>query len=343
MRQIVRKLLPILRQLMKFLCARGHLRWRRLTTILILLTCKRTYPVGLRALFFCKPASLPRQRIQLAGLLLLLRSTQQVRRLTKPLCRASRLLRALLPSLLLTARTTHRLIGSTQTLQRLLHSRISVSIFGIRTRRRARLRLLRLTLLPLPLLSLRLRALPRSTAACTLLSALLPLLPLHLFHVALQLLGLTPQHLLLPPLLEVLCLVLLLLRQLLLPLGQSIQLLQRLVYLLRLLLCSRARLRRLILVLLGVEFQVKQARKIASRTTATTTAAPSTLTERHLNLPERSLRSQQRLLRQLIRRRHHSRGGRLHILLKTVELLIRIRKIPALHSSGERQRLLPQL
>ena len=180
----------------------------------------------------------------------------------------------------------------------------------------------------------------------------------HLLHLPLQLLRLPPQHLLLPSLLERRRSLLLLLRQLLLPSRQRIELLQRIIHLLRLLLRSRSRLRRLVLVLLRIQLQVEQARQIATcAAAATSTTAAPLLSKRHLNLPERSLRPQQILQRlllsrhriaplrllQLVRRRLHRRSRTLHVLLKAVELLIRSRKVPALHPSRERQHLLPQL
>ena len=195
---------------------------------------------------------------------------------------------------------------------------------------------------------LALPTLPRST--------LLPLL-LHLLHLTLQLLRLTPQHLLLPPLLERLRLVPLLLCQLFLPLRQRVQLRQRVIHLLRFLLLRRTRLRRLVLVLLRIQFQIKQTRQVTPRASTPTPAAATLLPKRHLNLPERRLSPQQRLQRfllirhrippslrlQLVGRRHHRRRRLLHVFLKAVELFIRCRQIPALHAPRKRKHLLPQL
>jgi hypothetical protein len=74
----------------------------------------------------------------------------------------------------------------------------------------------------------------------------------HLGHLLLQPLSLAPQHLLLPTLLKALRTILRLLRQFLLSASQRIQLRQSVVYLFLLLLSRRSRLRRLILVLLGI-------------------------------------------------------------------------------------------
>jgi hypothetical protein len=138
MREIIRKLLPIRRQFITLLRSRGHLLWSGFA-VLILLPRQRTNPICLRSLLLRNAPRLSRQRIQLARSLLLLRPTQQIRRLAKMLCRPPSLLRTLLPFLRLTilrlpTRTTHRLICSSQTIQRLLYSRIRTSILGSRIR-----------------------------------------------------------------------------------------------------------------------------------------------------------------------------------------------------------------
>ena len=71
-------------------------------------------------------------------------------------------------------------------------------------------------------------------------------------HLALELLGFTPQHLLLPTFLEALLEILLLFGDLFLPLGQGIKLGQHIVGFLLLLIGGRGILRRFVLVLLGV-------------------------------------------------------------------------------------------
>ena len=186
--------------------------------------------------------------------------------------------------------------------------------------------------------------------------ALLPLLTLHLFHVALQLFRLAPQHLLLPAFLERLRLIPLLLRQLLLPLRQRVQFRQRVVHLLRLLFRRRSRLRRLVLILFGVHFQIEEARQIATRASTAASTATAALPEGHLNLAESRLCTQQRLQHlllnrhrllplhrlQFVGRRLHPRGGLLHILVEGVELLVCLRQIAALHARAQRQRLLFQ-
>ena len=89
-------------------------------------------------------------------------------------------------------------------------------------------------------------------AVRALLALLLALLTLHLLHLALQLFRLATEHLLLPAFLEVLRLVALLLREFLLPLGERVELRQRVIHLLLLLLRGRSRLCGLVLVLLRV-------------------------------------------------------------------------------------------
>ena len=91
-----------------------------------------------------------------------------------------------------------------------------------------------------------------------------------------QLFGLAAQHFLLPTLLGALLVVFLLLGKLFLALRQLIELLQRFVNFL-LLLAGRAprSLRRLVLILLGVEFQIEQAREIASRATPLPNTEPA--------------------------------------------------------------------
>ncbi len=127
---------------------------------------------------------------------------------------------------------------------------------------------------------------------------LLPTLPLLIFlvlcqllHLPLQLLGLSAQHLLLPALLESLLRILLLIGKLFLPLGQRVQLRQRVFYLLLLLFLGRSGLRRLVLILLRIQFQVEQAGKIASSAAAASTTA-ALLPEGDLNFPERCLCAQ---------------------------------------------------
>ena len=107
-------------------------------------------------------------------------------------------------------------------------------------------------------------------------------------------LGLALQHLLLPHLLGGVLAVALLLRNIFLALRKFIEFLQRIVDLLRLLLGGRCRPRlRLILILLGIEFQVEQAGEIAGRTTTSAAASSTLRSERNLNLPERRFCAQQ--------------------------------------------------
>ena len=85
------------------------------------------------------------------------------------------------------------------------------------------------------------RRLPTRTLLSVLLLA--PLLTLavlrHLFHLPLQLLSLPPQHLLLPPLLEALLWIVLLVGQILLPLGECVELRKCVFYILLMLLRRR--------------------------------------------------------------------------------------------------------
>ena len=108
--------------------------------------------------------------------------------------------------------------------------------------------------------------------------------------------GLAPQHLLLPALLETLLRVGPLVGQVCLPLRQRVKLLQRVFYVLFVLLLRRSSLRGFVLVLCGIKLQVKETGEVASRAAATSSAtAAAALTEGHLNLAEGCLRAQQRL------------------------------------------------
>ena len=192
--------------------------------------------------------------------------------------------------------------------------------------------------------------------------ALLPLLALlrilgQLFHLLLQLFRLATQHLLLPALLKTLLRIVLCVGQLFLPLGQCVQLLQRALYILGMLLSGRRGLRRLILVLFRIQFKIEQACKIAARTAAATTTATLLLAKRYLYLAKRRLGTQQRLQRlllqrqrvfplrtlQLVCRGRHRRGCCLHIFFKRAELFIGRGQIAALHARRQRHHLVSQL
>ena len=127
----------------------------------------------------------------------------------------------------------------------------------------------RLTLLALlPLLLL--------TTLLTLLTALGLTVLSQLFHLLLQLLGFTAQHLLLPALLHGLWGVPLLLRQLFLATCKGIELLQSIVDRFSALFRRGPGLRGLVLVFLGVQFKVEEAGEITTCASAssTTTATP---------------------------------------------------------------------
>ena len=217
-----------------------------------------------------------------------------------------------------------------------------------------------LSLLPalLPLLSL-LAFLPLLTllSALTLLPILLLTVLGHLLHLALQLFCLTAQHLLLPALLHGLRVIALLLRQLLLPSRQGIELRQSIVDGFRLLVCSRPRLRRLVLILLRIQFKIEQAGQVAARTAASATTTAALLAKRYLYFAEGGFCAQQILQRfllrrdsvvplhllQLVGRWSHRRSGRLHVVPEAVEFLIGRRQIPAIHARREGQSLFLQL
>src|SRR6185437_8717264 len=185
----------------------------------------------------------------------------------------------------------------------------------------------------------------------------LPLLAVlcQLVQLLLQLLGLPAQHLLLPALLGGLLLVLRL-GQILLAARQFVQLFQGVVNGLRFLLLARRRLLRLVLVLLGVEFEIEQAGQVACGAAATTTSSSSARAKRDLDLPERRLGLQQRTQRlllvrhrrrpflraQALRRRLHRRGSGDHVLLEVAECLVLIRQLARLHASRYLHRLVIQ-
>src|ERR1019366_112633 len=112
-----------------------------------------------------------------------------------------------------------------------------------------------------------------------------------LFHLALKLFGLAPQHLLLPALLGGLLLVVLtlLLREFLLAPGELLEFLQRLVDGALPLVGGLRHAAALVLVLLGVKFQVEQPFEVARgavATAATAAAASAAAPERHLDVAE---------------------------------------------------------
>jgi hypothetical protein len=135
--------------------------------------------------------------------------------------------------------------------------------------------------------------------ACALLPALLTLLR-HLLQLPLQLFGLATQHLLLPSILKRLCRVALLLCEILLAAGQSVQLLQGVIDILRALFGWRSCLRRLILILLRVELEVEEAGEIAARIASASSTAAALLAKGYLNLAKGGLCAQKVLKRLLL-------------------------------------------
>ena len=175
-----------------------------------------------------------------------------------------------------------------------------------------------------------------------------------LLHLPAKLLRLTPQHLLFPALLETLLVVaLLLLGQLLLALGEFFQFLERLVHLAFTVRRHFLRSARLVLVLVRIQLEVEQAFQIAALT-ARAAGSTAALTKCDLDFTEDRLGTKKVLQRLLLRLQSvfplqplqllgslvHRLRRRLHVQSKQLELFVGPRQIPALHSSGERPRLL---
>src|SRR6185437_402837 len=136
------------------------------------------------------------------------------------------------------------------------------------------------------------RALAALLATLRRAASLLAAVARQLLDLLLQLIGLAAEHLLLPALLGRLFGVGVALRgKLALPARQLIQLAQRVLDLRAALAGVERGLHGLVLILLGVELQVEQARQIAPRRVDRAAAAPGT--ESDLDLPERRLRAQQ--------------------------------------------------
>src|SRR5207253_883686 len=116
------------------------------------------------------------------------------------------------------------------------------------------------------------------------------LLVLHLLlQLLLELLRLTAEHLLLPPVLRRLLFVLaLLLGEFLLPFGKLLQLFQRFVdlLLLRIAALLSALAGAFILILLGVELEIEEALHVACRAAATASPAAAALSKCHLDIAE---------------------------------------------------------
>ena len=125
------------------------------------------------------------------------------------------------------------------------------------------------------------------------LALLLAVLRELLLHLPLELLRFALQHLLLPFLFGCLGAVALLRGEIRLALGEFIELLQRIGHLLGFLLFGGSSgLAGLILILLGIEFEIEKRGEIA-RSAAATTPSAAAASERNLNLPERGFGAQQ--------------------------------------------------
>ena len=193
------------------------------------------------------------------------------------------------------------------------------------------------------------------------LLALLPLLAMLiqlLLHLLLQLLGLALQHLLLPLLLSGLGIArALLLSQTLLALGQLVQLFQRVVNFLRLLFgAGRRGLLGLVLIFLGIEFEIEERRQIPRRAAAAAASTPAARSKRDLNVPVGGFRALEELqsllligngvlpllLLQLLRGRRHRIGRRDHILLEFADGLHLIGQLAGLQTAGKSDGLIAQ-
>ena len=319
--------------------------------------------VGLLLLFRCQLLSRLCHRAEATGGILLLRTTQQIAGFAQTICGAAgiggagtlggcafhifvRLVQAVecLLCTLLTAvgRLLRGLPGIRCTLRGTGLSGLT-SLSTTLTRRTLTRRTLSgsrrtlLTLLAPALLTLLalLSLLSLLSLGLLALLTLLRLLGKLLLHLLLKLRRFALQHFLLPFLFGRLrSAIALLLSETFLALSQFIEFLQRLVDFLRFLFGRRGRARlRVILILLGIEFQIEKAGQIARRTAATPAASTAAGTKRNLNLPESSLRAQQELqslllvrnrvlpllLLQLLLRRRHRFGGGDHILLEVAD------------------------
>ena len=138
-----------------------------------------------------------------------------------------------------------------------------------------------------------------------------------------------------------------LLCEFLLTAGQLLQTLQRLVHRLLFLATGGRLLPGLILILLGVEFEVEEILEVATATA--TTAAPALLAEGHLDIAAARFGTHQELQSllfvgqgileafhfQLLRSRTHLARGGLHLFHQCGEGLARARKFAALHALGQ--------
>jgi hypothetical protein len=169
-----------------------------------------------------------------------------------------------------------------------------------------------------------------------------------LFDATLQLLRLAPQQLLVPALLQRQLLLTVQCRQFLLASRQFLQPAERLFHLAVALLLRNGRLSGLVLVLFGVQLQIKQAFQIPGAASRPAAAAESDLNPAERGFgPEQVLESflfvRQSLSPlaglQLLGRRFHGLGGLPHVFGKALEFLVGGSKLAALDAAGQRTRL----
>ena len=189
------------------------------------------------------------------------------------------------------------------------------------------------------------------------LLALLRALAERLFHLFLELFRFAPQHFLLPFLLGGLLGVALLARQILLTLGELIELLERVFNFLLFAIGARggALLLRLVLVLFRIELEIEKLGEIA-RGASASTAATAAASEGDLDLAEGGFGAQQILQRlllvrnrvlellllQLLRGRGHGLRSRDHILLKIADGRDFVGQLASLQTPRESDRLIAE-
>ena len=154
--------------------------------------------------------------------------------------------------------------------------------------------------------------------------------------------------------------LLLLVRQLLLALGQFLQLLQRFVHFSLLRVGRLVRLHAFVLVLLRVQLEIEEPFEIARgavHSTASASAASALAAHGHLDVAERGFGAQQELQRlllwrqrilplgglQLVDGRLHGRCGLFHIRYEALKRIARFVQLAALHALRQRRRLVLQL
>lgn len=203
------------------------------------------HTIGLVALFGGEAIGFAAQLIELAGCLLLLFATKQIGGLAETIRGAA----SIGFGLPLRSGAAHIVIGLSDLVQSLLDARITA----------LRAAGSRLTALALTLTAgLALLAALLSGLLLTLLTLLALLL--HLLHLALQFFGFAAEHLLLPALVGSLDAIVALGGQLFLAARQLFELLQSFVDLLILLAGRGSALLRLVLIFLGIEFEIEEAR-----------------------------------------------------------------------------------